>query len=379
MALNKAIIKFSESQDKVKSTKRINLEDNAVVNSIIENGAVTKDKLAAGSVTLDKLDLELATGVVHSTSPGTLTSSLIVNDDIASSAAIADTKLATISSNGKVANSATTATSANTSGAIVSRDGSGNFSAGNITVTGETISSFTNAGIVHNDNNGVLSSSLIVNADIASTAAIADSKLATISTANKVANSATTATSANTASTIVSRDASGNFAAGNITVTGETISSFTTAGIVHNDASGNLSSSLIVNADIADGTISAAKLASGVLSGSSSSNLSSSAINPNTISSTGTIASGYSFNVVSSSSTSTTFTINSNDNVVGKLMYIYNSGTTAGDILVSTGSSINGTTSGTNFKVPLPKNKLALFICYAVSGSNGTWVGGVLN
>ena len=40
-----------------------------------------------------------------------------------------------------------------------------------------------------------------------------DTKLATICTAGKVANSATTATSANTANAIVARDASGSFAA----------------------------------------------------------------------------------------------------------------------------------------------------------------------
>lgn len=60
-------------------------------------------------------------------------------------------------------------------------------------------------------------SGAIVNADIASGAAIADSKLATISTAGKVSNSATTATNLNTASAIVARDASGNFSAGTIT------------------------------------------------------------------------------------------------------------------------------------------------------------------
>lgn len=59
----------------------------------------------------------------------------------------------------------------------------------------------------------------IVNANISATAAIADSKLATISTAGKVLNSATTATNANTASAIVARDASGNFSAGTITAT----------------------------------------------------------------------------------------------------------------------------------------------------------------
>lgn len=56
----------------------------------------------------------------------------------------------------------------------------------------------------------------IVNLDINASAAIADTKLATIATAGKVANSATTATSANTANSIVMRDALGNFSAGTI-------------------------------------------------------------------------------------------------------------------------------------------------------------------
>jgi hypothetical protein len=57
----------------------------------------------------------------------------IVNADINASAGIVDTKLATISTAGKVSNSATTAASANTASAIVARDSSGNFSAGTIT------------------------------------------------------------------------------------------------------------------------------------------------------------------------------------------------------------------------------------------------------
>lgn len=59
----------------------------------------------------------------------------------------------------------------------------------------------------------------LVDADISSSAAIADSKLATITTAGKVANSATTASSANAPNTIVMRDGSGNFSAGTITGT----------------------------------------------------------------------------------------------------------------------------------------------------------------
>ena len=60
---------------------------------------------------------------------------VIVNADINASAGIVDTKLATIATAGKVSNSATTATNANTASAIVARDASGNFSAGTITAT----------------------------------------------------------------------------------------------------------------------------------------------------------------------------------------------------------------------------------------------------
>src|SRR5690606_37360611 len=70
------------------------------------------------------------------------------------------------------------------------------------------------AGVVHNDAAGLLTSSLIVNADVDAAAAIVDTKLDTISTAGKVLNSATTATALNTPSAIVARDGSGNFAAG---------------------------------------------------------------------------------------------------------------------------------------------------------------------
>ncbi len=79
------------------------------------------------------------------------------------------------------------------------------------------IPAMSTAGVLHNDASGTLSSSLITNADVSATAAIADTKLATIATAGKVSNSATTATNTNTASTIVARDASGNFSAGTIT------------------------------------------------------------------------------------------------------------------------------------------------------------------
>src|SRR5438445_569927 len=61
--------------------------------------------------------------------------------------AIADIKLAQITTPGKVANSATTATSANAANAIVSRDGSGNFSAGSVNLSGNlALPATTSAG-----------------------------------------------------------------------------------------------------------------------------------------------------------------------------------------------------------------------------------------
>lgn len=58
----------------------------------------------------------------------------------------------------------------------------------------------------------------LINANIAANAEISDSKLAVISSANKVLNSATTATAANAPYSIVARDAFGNFVANRIDV-----------------------------------------------------------------------------------------------------------------------------------------------------------------
>lgn len=85
----------------------------------LSNSIVNADVSSSAAIAYSKLSL----------------SGSIVNADISNTAAIADTKLATISTAGKVANSATTATSANTASAIVARDASGNFSAGTITAT----------------------------------------------------------------------------------------------------------------------------------------------------------------------------------------------------------------------------------------------------
>jgi sulfur carrier protein ThiS len=85
-----------------------------------------------------------------------------------------------------------------------------------------TAHGLTIANVLETTDTNIITSAMIVdgaivNADINASAAIVDTKLATIATAGKVSNSATTAASANTASAIVARDASGNFTAGTIT------------------------------------------------------------------------------------------------------------------------------------------------------------------
>ena len=99
-----------------------------------------------------------------------LTDGTIVNADINASAAIADTKLATISAAGKVADSALSA---------------------NVTKLGSSIESseITDGTIASAD----IADNTIVNADINAAAGIADTKLATITTAGKVADSALSA------------------------------------------------------------------------------------------------------------------------------------------------------------------------------------------
>ncbi|MBS1902627.1 MAG: hypothetical protein JSS75_02880 [Bacteroidetes bacterium] len=113
--------------------------------------------------------------------------------------------------------------------------------------SGMTLSGLSSAGVVHNSASGALSTSLIVNADVSSSAAIADTKLATISTSGKVSNSATTATSANTANAIVARDANGDFSAHTVTanLAGNVTGNLT--GNVNGNVTGNLSGNVTGN------------------------------------------------------------------------------------------------------------------------------------
>ena len=94
--------------------------------------------ISAGNITATGITISTfsTAGIIHNSAAGVLSSSLVVNNDVDPSAGIVDTKLATISTAGKVSNSATTATNLNTASAIVARDSGGSFSAGNITATG---------------------------------------------------------------------------------------------------------------------------------------------------------------------------------------------------------------------------------------------------
>jgi hypothetical protein len=102
-------------------------------------------RLIGADATADRtITLPNVTGTVITTGDSTVTSTMILdgtilNADINASAAIVDTKLATIATAGKVSNSATTATNANTASAIVARDASGDFAAGDITISDKII------------------------------------------------------------------------------------------------------------------------------------------------------------------------------------------------------------------------------------------------
>ncbi len=117
-----------------------------------------------------------------------------------------------------------------------------------------------------------VASGAIDNSKISNTAGISDTKLATLSTAGKVANSATSATSSNNINSIVLRDNTGNFSAGTITadfignLTGNATTVTTNANLTGDVTSvGNvttLSSNSISTSKINDLAVTDAKIAS---------------------------------------------------------------------------------------------------------------------
>ena len=142
---------------------------------------------------------------------------------------------------------ANAATSVNTSSTIVKRDASGNFSAGTITAsltgnasTATSTPSFT--GSLVGDVTGTQGATVV--------AYVGGKTSADVSAATGVVDNAT---STNTASTLVERDASGNFAANNITanITGNVSgSSASFTGSLSGDVTGTQSATSISNATV---------------------------------------------------------------------------------------------------------------------------------
>jgi hypothetical protein len=205
-----------------------------------------------GFVTLPALT---TIGIVHNDATGLLSTSLIVNADIDSAAAIVDTKLATISSSGKVLNSATTATSALGINTIVSRDASNNFSAGTITanLTGNATSANSFSGSLLGDVTGTQSATIV--------SLVGSVTAANVASGANLANGATSALGINT---IVKRDGSNNFSAGTITAnltgnatTATTATSF--SGSLLGDVTGTQSATVVSFV----GGVTAANVASG--------------------------------------------------------------------------------------------------------------------
>jgi hypothetical protein len=127
----------SDGSTKVATTAYVD----AYIAGTVPDGSIGTDELADGAVTNVKVN---ATAGIEYTKLD-LTDS-IVNADVNSAAAISDTKLDTISTTGKVANSATTATSTNTADTIVLRDSNGSFVAEEIDIAGLNFDVLTPAG-----------------------------------------------------------------------------------------------------------------------------------------------------------------------------------------------------------------------------------------
>jgi hypothetical protein len=235
--------------------------------SISTAGAERININASGNVRIIGLN---SAGVVHTDANGSLATSAIVNADISASAAISDSKLATISTAGKVANSATSATNANTGSTIVLRDVSGNFSAGTITATlNGNASTATTASSASTATNftGQLSGDVIGSQGVTIVNEVGGQSASNVATGTAAANAAT---NLNTVSTIVKRDSAGNFSAGTITATlngnASTATTFTTSLV--GDVTGTRDATQVITV----GNQSAANIATGVAAANAASN-----------------------------------------------------------------------------------------------------------
>ena len=107
------------------SDTRVGIQNKLTIGTFIEqNSNLHIEGTAKITSTLNLPSL--TPGVMKINTDKNVTSSTITNDDIAPNASISDTKLAQISTGGKVANSATTATTSNIADSIVLRNSAGN-------------------------------------------------------------------------------------------------------------------------------------------------------------------------------------------------------------------------------------------------------------
>jgi len=231
----------------ISSTGVTSIGSGVIVNADIAAGAaIAHSKLSgitAGSILMGNAsNSPTATAVtgdvtINSSGVTSISSGVIVNDDINANAAIAHTKLASIApANILLGNASSVPTATGVTG-DVTIDSSGVTSIGSGVVVNADINS--SAAIAHSKlasitagrllmgNSSNVPTATAVTGDVTidssgvttiGASKVTNSMLATISTAGKVSNSATTATDSNTAYAIVARDFAGGFSAGAISV-----------------------------------------------------------------------------------------------------------------------------------------------------------------